>query len=83
MTEVIQDSREEEDWENEDTIDEFSTARELRRLRDMNSEVARILTSTALPAAAFGVKFLAKLFGDLTLSKSTFSKPRFFLKENS
>jgi len=72
MTEVIEDARKEEDWENEGMDEEFSTARELRKLRDMNSEVVRTLKSTALPAAAFGVKFLAKIFGDITLSKSIF-----------
>ena len=69
MTEVLEETGKEEDWENEGLDEGFSTAREFRKLKDTNISVAKTLRNTALPAAAFGVKFLAKIFGDITLSK--------------
>ena len=70
MTKILERTEEEEDWENEG-LDESATAvRELRKLKDTKNSVARVLRNKALPTAAFGVKFLAKIFGDLTLSKS-------------
>jgi len=43
--------------------------KQLTQLRQTNESLVKILQDTALPAAAYGVKFLAKIFGDLTLSK--------------
>ena len=72
MTEDLERAEEEEDWENEGLDESAKVVRKLRRLRDTKDSVARILRDTALPTVAFGVKFLAKIFGDLTLSKSNF-----------
>ena len=72
MTEDLERAEEEEDWEYEGLDESAKVVRKLRRLRDTKDSVARILRDTALPTAAFGVKFLAKIFGDLTLSKSNF-----------
>ena len=72
MTEDLERAEEEEDWENEGLDESAKVVRKLRRLRDTKDSVTRVLRDTALPTAAFGVKFLAKIFGDLTLSKSKF-----------
>ena len=69
MTEILERTEEEEDWENEGLDESASAVRELRKLKDIKNSVARILRNKALPTAAFGVKFLAKIFGDITLSK--------------
>ena len=70
MTEILERTEEEEDWKNED-LDESPTAvRELRKLKDTKNSMARVLRNKALPTAAFSIKFLAKIFGDITLSKS-------------
>ena len=77
MTEVLEGTGKEEDWENEGLDEGASTVRELRKLKDTKNSVARTLRNTAWPAAAFGVKFLAKIFGDITLSK-LFYNSRFY-----
>ena len=72
MTEILERTEEEEDLENEGLDESAKLVRQLMQLRNTKDTVARILRDTALPTAAFGVKFLAKIFGDLTLSKSNF-----------
>ena len=72
MTENLERAEDEEDWENDGLDESARVVRELRRLRDTKNSVARVLRNKALPTAAFGVKFLAKIFGDLTLSKLIF-----------
>ena len=68
MTEILERTEEDEDWENEGLDESNSAVRELR--------------NKALPTAAFGVKFLAKIFGDITLSKSFPYNSSFLRKES-
>ena len=82
MTQVLEAAGKEEEWDNEGLDEGVSTAREFRRLKDTTNSVARTLRDTALPSAAFGVKFLAKIFGDITLSKLFHNFRLFFLKES-
>ena len=69
MTEILEKTEEEEDLENEGLDEGQKLVRQLSQLRNTKVTVASILGETALPMAAYGVKFLAKIFGDLTLSK--------------
>ena len=66
MTEVLEKSDQEENLENQG-LDE--NQKMIRQLKNTKDQVVSILKETALPMAAYGVKFLAKIFGDLTLSK--------------
>ena len=59
MTQDLERAEEEEDWEYEGLDESAKVVRKLRRLRDTKDSVARILRDTALPTAAFGVKFQA------------------------
>ena len=70
MTEDLERAGEEEDGEYEGLDENTKVLRKLEKIRDTMDRMARILRETALPTAAFGVKFLAKIFGDYTLSKS-------------
>ena len=67
MTEDLE--RTEEDWEDDCLDEKTRVTRELRRLKDIKNNVARELRNEALPTAVFGLKFLAKVFGDLMISK--------------
>ena len=81
MTQILEATGKEEEWDNEGLDQGVSTAREFRRLKDTTNSVAKTLKDTALPSAAFGVKFLAKIFGDITLSKLFYNSRFFFLKK--
>ena len=74
MTEILEKTEEEEDLENEGLDEAQKLVRQLSQLRNTKVTVASILRETALPMAAYGVKFLAKIFGDLTLSKLFYHK---------
>ena len=76
MAELLEAAGKEQDWDNEGLVDGFSTAREFRKLKDLTINVAKVLRKSAIPSAAFGVKFTAKIFGDITQSKS-FHNSRF------
>ena len=69
MTELLEAAGKEQEWDNEGLVDGFSTVREFRKLKDLTISVASILRKSAIPSAAFGVKFTAKIFGDITQSK--------------
>ena len=69
MTQILEASGKEEEWDNEGLDPGVSTAREFRKLKDTTNSVAKALRDMALPSAAVGIKFLAKIFGDITLSK--------------
>ena len=81
MTQILEATGKEEEWDNEGLDQGVSTAREFRRLKDTTNSVAKTLRDMALPSAAFGVKFLAKIFGDITLSKLFYNSSCFFYKE--
>ena len=72
MAEVLERTDGEENWVNQDMDKTQKLTRQLTQLRYYKNRVANILRNTALPMAAFGVKFLAKIFGDFTQSKSSF-----------
>ena len=72
MAEVLERADEEENWVNQDMNNTQKLTKRLTQLRYSKIRVANILRNTALPMAAHGVKFLAKIFGDFTQSKSFF-----------
>ena len=74
MAEVLERADEEENWVNQDMDNTQKLTKRLTQLRYSKNRVANILRNTALPMAAHGVKFLAKIFGDFTQSKSFFHK---------
>ena len=69
MTEVLEKSDQDENLENQGLDENQKLIRQLTQLKNTQDQVVSILKETALPMAAYGVKFLAKIFGDLTLSK--------------
>ena len=66
MAEVLERADEEENWVNQDMDNTLKLAKLLTQLTYSKNRVANILRNTALPMAAYGVKFLAKIFGDFT-----------------
>ena len=69
LTEILERTEDQELLEEEGLDESEKLVRQLAQLRNTTDAVARILRNTALPTAAYGMKFLAKIFGDLTMSK--------------
>ena len=46
--------------------------KKLKKLKDLKAKMAEELKHTAMPTLAFALKYLAKVFGDLTSSKFYF-----------
>jgi len=69
VTDILKLPEENEDLDDLGLNEHQKMVKQLTQLRQTNESLVKILRDTALPAAAYGVKFLAKIFGDLTLSK--------------
>ena len=80
MTKVLEKSDQEEDLENQGLDEKQRLVRQLTQLKDTIKQVNGVLVETALPMAAYGIKFLAKSFGDLTMSKLRFINSSIFIR---
>ena len=64
------------DKEDADPDEKAKVTKKLKKLKDLKAKMAEELKHTAMPSAAFALKYLAKVFGDLTINKFYFTLSR-------
>ena len=60
------------DKEDADPDEKAKVTKKLKKLKDLKAKMAEEFKHTAMPSAAVALKYLAKVFGDLTFSKFYF-----------
>ena len=57
------------DKEDADSEEKAKVTKKLKKLKDLKAKMAEEFKHTAMPSAAVALKYLVKVFGDLTISK--------------